>query len=288
MIVINVFIVEIILIFLYNLRMNLINTVTNFVYFVSTPLWKCCRQKKVSEAALSALPVRGGGTTEANTSWKTLSEGGGFSYRGVKFRVCTTVGDGACALHALLGKKLPTGTYFYPGGGAQARKDYLNALQLLSRLKTFEGFLADRLYEIITPGTMLTSETQALKNRINQIDKAGWFSFFKSTTLETLAKQIDRLQKTVTRTNPIGPQITKLLSQAAQLPNVKQAYYDVCVNHGHYFSTQEVGIAAELFDKEVTIFVDQLSMPQVFNQGGRDKVAIYLRPNHFSRLEIES
>ncbi|WP_075883448.1 hypothetical protein [Candidatus Protochlamydia sp. W-9] len=58
-----------------------------------------------------------------------LTEGSIFTYKGNRFQIEETVGDGTCGLHAVFGEPNASGAFFYPGGAQVARESFADGLK---------------------------------------------------------------------------------------------------------------------------------------------------------------
>jgi len=253
--------------------------------------------KEAVSAASSALAQGGGPATAApkaaiaklprgvSTSWVGLRTGRIFSYLGTAYQICDTVGDGACALHAILGDKAANGRYAYLKdikSGCIARMIYQDTLEKSTSQQIrgkFEHYLACRLEELITnqpqsgenqllashaPASKLIQELKLKKERfVAERDKCKSEEKMSAAILETL------------------------YSAYARRPEIQDAYFNSCVKSNYFFSDHEISIMADLFNKEIILFGETVKdNPMVFGLGNKERVFIHFGNRHYSRLEI--
>lgn len=229
-----------------------------------------------------------GSNSSVATSWKGLTAGSLFTYQGVKYRVGKTRGDGACALHAVLGQKGASGLYSFLGevdSGNVARRLYVQALQDSLPNAALRDYLAFRLDELTTNGLPKTAENTLFSSQIPALLKElkGKKDRFIAAK-DAYAKQgcsSDMAEK-------FHPSILEGLYKAyADTKEVEAAYLNSCLDSCYFFSDQEIGMMAKLFNMQITLFGETTgNKPTIYNPSGKEKVSIYFSHNHYSRLEI--
>jgi len=80
-----------------------------------------------------------------------------------------------------------------------------------------------------------------------------------------------------------------LYDEFVQKSEVLEAYVAACQQRGYYFSTQEIGFAAHLFDKRIVIYshrhLNQVYGPMGFGDEDSEEVVIFHKGHHFSHCQ---
>jgi hypothetical protein len=300
----------------------IINRFYDLASLILSPLAKNCRRPrsdvKASQAAQNALDlvqtvqneqkldlgasVRGGSVGDLTkevvvdssipASWKNLTAGERFSYNGRIYEICSTLGDGACALHSVFGKK-SSGQYSFLGvktSGKIARENYVATINRAEKKEMIEEYLQDRLVELTTDGIVSSFENQLLASPISKL-------------LKNLKDEISEISNEIAkgkeyRYNAGGIEVLSEALQRsyqsyAKKSEVLDSYLKAVQDSRYYFSDQEIGIMAELFDKKIIIFGESSEKPIVYNLRGSETVCIHFGSHgkgrgHYSRVEVIS
>lgn len=307
--------------------MILINRVSSYVSWAASSISRClCKSHKTSQAAAPVFqelskqelpnrePSNRGGASnspirelESNTtsssaaarsslttSWDHLRGGDVFSYRGTKYRICKTAGDGACAIHAIFGQKNRAGVYSFLGienSGSMARQNYVQSIRNTKSKAVKDNltvYLAGRLSELLIEGMGQSRENQALVKQISENSKDLIPELKKKVKGISAARdEMSRISRENAEKYFPSSLFESLYSSYASQPAVLDAYLQLCLQDSYYFSDQEIGVMAELFDKKIVIFGQTTgNIPTVYNNNGKDEVLVHFANGHYSRIEL--
>lgn len=215
-------------------------------------------------------------------SWKKLQPKSVFIHEGAAYQYCQTVGDGACAIHAILGRPRPSdGLFAFEGkdnSWASARNHYVDQLKEQGEYshKSLQNLLKQLLLDFLRDGMRAGRESQLIFNLVPA-------SFIHNLQSRLLNYSQRNLSKTEHQQLVENDCLNSCRSQ-----EVEEAYYKACLDKGYYFTEDEVEVMAHLFNKRIKVFIsgeEGYSVPMLYNESGKDPVAIYLNPGHYSRLE---
>lgn len=177
-----------------------------------------------------------------------------FVYQGIRYKIHPTRGDGACALHAMLGIPDRKGCY---RASQHVREDYILEFQHKCNDENVQAHFVPVLKDLIGELKKLKSEELTLGEKI----------------------MLDLHEKTE------PSDLEEFYKDFANTEDISEYYFDACRQKDYYFSTAEIAIAAYLFNKRVSIFAlagGNLVCSQYGSDNGQ-KVAIYHADNHYSR-----
>lgn len=201
------------------------------------------------------------------------------TYNGRNYLIAHTRGDGACGAHALLGSKV-NGTYRFIGDVREFYVRTLNEkLQNPAIQHQWEEWMVNFLKDYLSayPGyysrlVFQRHDMTPLRQRITDIDMQ-----MTDTTSPMINNAARNTQKELCYKNFI------------RSLQVRDSYVRAVLSQEYYFSTQELVLMAEMFDKHVTVF-NRLPNGTVFvsAEGGNrshEAVSIFHQGAHFSRCE---
>ncbi|HEY5235321.1 MAG TPA: OTU domain-containing protein, partial [Rhabdochlamydiaceae bacterium] len=303
----------------------------------------------------SYLGARGASnSTQANLSgpFGLQDEEMRFSAGNKSYRIVFTKGDGACALHALLGDNTTTGVYYYPDARRALATKLLSNLHISSISELWESWMVKFVKDYL--GNNPSAYTKMvfgkipgligeLKARLTELDKkqdaeqkAPQKKLFEQACqlegaegdvlqritgvpLDNLrsdpelrynkfTESLDEIIHSL-RGNKIGRDLGRNLDLQNEFQTrreelykefiqtkrkeVLSAYLQGIANASYYFSTQEIELAARLFEKRVTVYsqnnegLPKLSL-EVNNETAYPEVVIFHKGIHFSRCEERS
>jgi hypothetical protein len=289
---------------------------------------------------------------------RSLGEGSKFEYAGQEYYIASTVGDGACALHAVLGEK-KNRSYFKD----DARELYVIALQDklndagfsekwkewmvhfvkdylspdpghysklvfkkelisdlnegLKQLETREKKLKEKQEELFDDA--LGIEKVQLKLRelvfgeevrksitngalVNQLVDHAFAHAKMREALEEITLSIieddtgKAIKENQNELNRIDEERSECYRQCIENPEVLKAYVAGVQEKDYYFSTQEIGLMAYLFNRKITVFHEYSGIVNVVTEegdvvteeGAGESVVVFHKGIHYSRCELQN
>jgi hypothetical protein len=263
-----------------------------------------------------------------------LKEGKQFSVGQQSYYIAVTTADGACGLHALVGKKID-GRYTCPDSRKEfglklsqkieeqsirqlwrgwmilSLKDYIGIRsypytefvfgKISNSIQTLQAALA----ELDREKDKLQKDQEMLFDKLSQLDE---FKDIKDLDREKRNNKIrENLNQIIEKQkgNDIGNALADNLASLAGVESrreallenfidkkeVWEAYKEAIANPGYYLSTQELGLAAHLFEKRVVVYAESPLNPGqgelCLKTGNSDhpEIVIFHRGLHYSRCE---
>ncbi len=270
---------------------------------------------------------------------RDVGEGDSFTVNNQAFRIVQTEDDGACALHALLGKKVE-GKYFCDA----VREKFVECLKReFSRIsglwkKWMVGFLKDYIANPSSVnGRKMFDDVKELKKVLDQLNQCNqtfqsnkeqlYIQICQSSECQkalkgvfevpaqnlmsdlkqmnnTFDNNLDNVLLTLAE-NDLGQQLMNYRLGLDNLKEIRENLYETVTkspwmfdvyikgvsDKSYYFSTQELEIAAHLFDKYVVVydhlFGDQVRLVGTYGNISKEPIIMFHKGLHFSRCEEE-